>query len=72
MMRAEYISHMGEIVPSPIRVNHGNVFNTGSWYTFHCPSCKGQVDVSKELGGCGHCGQELNWRTDEDDNSQPN
>ena len=25
------------------RVNHGNVFNTGSWFTFYCEGCGMQV-----------------------------
>jgi len=35
-------------------VNHGNVFNTGDWFTFYCGNCKQQVwgDSKK----CNHCG----------------
>ena len=35
-------------------VNHGNVFRTGNWFTFHCGNCKHQVwgNVDK----CEKCG----------------
>jgi hypothetical protein len=44
-------------------VNHGNVFNTGNWYTFYCPNeeCKEQVNrAENEMEGC-MCGQKIEW-----------
>ena len=42
-----------------ISINHGNVFGTGSWYTFHCPKCNSQV--SGRVSTC-NCGQLLKWK----------
>lgn len=52
---------MSEIVPTPLSVPHGNVFGTGSWFTFHCPCCKRQVCRSESKTGCKYCGQKLDW-----------
>lgn len=52
---------MSEIVPTPLSVPHGNVFGTGSWFTFHCPCCKRKVCRSESKTGCEYCGQKLDW-----------
>jgi hypothetical protein len=38
---------------NPIIVNHGNVFNTGDWYTFHCPKCESQLNPGQLECSCG-------------------
>lgn len=40
------------------RVDHGNVFNTGHWYTFYCPNCSIQLVKN---GDCPQCGQKIDW-----------
>ena len=37
--------------------NHGNVFGTGDWYTFHCPVCKKQVNEADIY--CPECDKKL-------------
>ena len=39
-------------------VNHGNVFGTGNWYTFHCPICSENLG-SNRLSRCPRCNQFL-------------
>lgn len=41
-----------------VSINHGNVFGTGSWYTFHCPTCSAQVTGRQDF--C-KCGERLKW-----------
>lgn len=50
-----------------ISVNHGNVFNTGNWFTFHCPACKAQITRSDSGPECEHCNQALIWKEKEPD-----
>ena len=35
-----------------IKIDHGNVFNTGHWYTFYCgwPDCSRQIDHEAFVG----------------------
>ena len=42
-------------IMEPIRINHGNVFGTGNWYTFYCPTCKRQIDSSMLQRNDGKC-----------------
>lgn len=42
-------------------VNHGNVFNTGNWYTFYCPHCKSQVDKVDSKIKCKSCKEKIKW-----------
>ena len=46
-----------------VRVNHGNVFGTRNWYTFHCPCCNRQLTRSADPVACGGCDELLDWRT---------
>ena len=34
-------------------VNHGNVFNTGDWYTFNCEECNSSVWKNEDTCSCG-------------------
>ena len=57
---------IGETKTNVKKVNHGNVFNTGSWFTFYCGKCGCQV-VNRSIKCEGTnpfvkgCGTELNW-----------
>lgn len=44
-------------------VDHGNVFGTGHWYTFHCPECIAQVTRTSaaEKSVLCRCGCSLEW-----------
>jgi len=48
------------------RVNNGNVFGTGTWYTFYCGKCGAQLlpRAKKCEGTCSFikgCGAEADW-----------
>jgi len=45
----------------PIKVNHGNVFGTGSWYTFFCPRCKAQITRAETEEKACECGLVIDW-----------
>jgi len=44
-----------------VRVNHGNVFNTGNWYTFHCPKCS--HTLQSRLSNCDSCNEPIEWES---------
>lgn len=44
-----------------IKVNHGNVFNTGTWYTFYCPECKRQIGRDNSEHKCHWCDCVVSW-----------
>lgn len=39
--------------------DHGNVFGTGHWYLFYCPSCRRSVRGRQPA--CANCGTALDW-----------
>lgn len=42
-------------------VYHGNVFNTGHWYTFYCPHCGSQITKDESENTCKTCGKRIDW-----------
>lgn len=51
----------GRVMCDVVKVNHGNVFNTGSWYTFYCPHCKRQIGKMGSENKCCWCEGAVNW-----------
>lgn len=42
-----------------VLVNHGNVFNTGNWYTYYCPNCNHSLEGPWHV--CPSCDTEIAW-----------
>lgn len=45
-----------------VTVDHGNVFNTGHWYTFYCPHCSRQIMKHDSEEKCTYCNKEVEWK----------
>ena len=41
-------------------VNHGNVFGTGTWFTFYCGNCGRQISAGAKA--CLYCGEKSGIR----------
>ena len=46
-------------------VDHGNVFNTGHWYTFYCPHCNKQITRNDSEEKCCYCNENIEWEKSE-------
>jgi len=46
-----------------LAVDHGNIFNTGHWYTFYCPHCRRQINKMGSSQKCQLCDKKLKWKS---------
>jgi hypothetical protein len=47
-----------------VLVDHGNVFGTGTWFTFYCPECDAHLNPALRNLPC-RCGYYPEWPQDE-------
>jgi hypothetical protein len=47
------IGNVSNSALKPVVVNHGNVFNTETWYTFYCGECRASMCKNQKQCWCG-------------------